>query len=260
MAGIPFWHPKGLGFDAGRDLLKPLPEPVQWMLMPLFRKYCQIKRNRTTPKFDYSPETINRYLELARNRRSCYYGITDQWLFSAFEDFPVKGLRGLIIGSLQPWYESVALAFGCRSVTVLEYRDQPCGHPQIKFFHVRDIHRLDAPFDFAVSISSVEHDGLGRYGDPVSRNADIEAMAEHKRLLRPDGLLYLSVPVGRDQIVGNMHRVYGRCRLPRLLWGYNVMATYGMSDQQFDTDNEDSACQPVFVLRPCQADRARKPA
>lgn len=55
---------------------------------------------------------------------------------------------------------------------------------------------------------TVEHIGLGRYGDPLDPEGDIKAMAELRRVLAPDGSLLLVVPVGRPRIQFNAHRIY----------------------------------------------------
>ena len=51
-------------------------------------------------------------------------------------------------------------------------------------------------FDIALSISSFDHDGLGRYGDPIDANADIRAMRLAQCLLKPNGLMFMTIPIG----------------------------------------------------------------
>lgn len=86
-------------------------------------------------------------------------------------------------------------------------------------------------FDLVVSISNFEHDGLGRYGDPIDPNGDIRAMNEMRDLVKPDGYLILGVPVARDAVVWNAHRLYGRVRLPQLLQGWGIDAFVGFDGQ-----------------------------
>ncbi len=50
--------------------------------------------------------------------------------------------------------------------------------------------------DRALSLSSFDHDGLGRYGDPINPIGDLVAMETVKQDLRSDGLLFLTVPIG----------------------------------------------------------------
>ena len=41
--------------------------------------------------------------------------------------------------------------------------------------------------DFAFSYSSIEHNGLGRYGDPVNPNADLQDVEMLSCIIRPGG-------------------------------------------------------------------------
>ena len=54
----------------------------------------------------------------------------------------------------------------------------------------------------------IEHVGLGRYGDPLDPTGGKRALAELARVLAPGGLLYVSMPVGRERVCFNAHRVF----------------------------------------------------
>lgn len=54
----------------------------------------------------------------------------------------------------------------------------------------------------------VEHVGLGRYGDPLDPEGSYKALSELQRVLAPKGRLYLSLPVGRERVCFNAHRVF----------------------------------------------------
>lgn len=55
---------------------------------------------------------------------------------------------------------------------------------------------------------TLEHVGLGRYGDPINPEGDLKAISELKRVLKPDGNLLIVVPVGKPKIEYNAHRIY----------------------------------------------------
>lgn len=55
---------------------------------------------------------------------------------------------------------------------------------------------------------TLEHIGLGRYGDPLDSDGDIRAAGELARVLSPGGNLLFVVPVGRSKITFNAHRIY----------------------------------------------------
>lgn len=75
---------------------------------------------------------------------------------------------------------------------------------------------MELPFisDSILSLScmhTVEHIGLGRYGDPIDYDGDIKAINELIRVLAPGGTLLFVVPLGaEDKIVFNAHRIYSR--------------------------------------------------
>jgi hypothetical protein len=54
----------------------------------------------------------------------------------------------------------------------------------------------------------IEHIGLGRYGDPLNPMGSFEAALELQRILMPEGNLYITLPVGRERICFNAHRIH----------------------------------------------------
>ncbi|HUT68287.1 MAG TPA: DUF268 domain-containing protein [Dehalococcoidales bacterium] len=96
----------------------------------------------------------------------------------------------------------------------------PCILPNMRFIQ-GDILKTPFPkssFNFIINCSSIEHVGLsGRYGADENPEGDIAAMSLMYELLRPGGVMLLTIPVGRDAVFAPLHRVYGRERLPKLL-------------------------------------------
>jgi glycosyltransferase involved in cell wall biosynthesis/2-polyprenyl-3-methyl-5-hydroxy-6-metoxy-1,4-benzoquinol methylase len=102
----------------------------------------------------------------------------------------------------------------------------PYVHPRLHFIQ-GDILKLQLPpeeFDLILNCSTIEHVGLvGRYDVTESRlDGDFEAMARLRALMKPDGIMLLTIPIGCDAVFAPLCRVYGRERLPRLLEGYVV--------------------------------------
>lgn len=74
-----------------------------------------------------------------------------------------------------------------------------------------DLLQLPFPDGSVESIScmhTIEHIGLGRYGDPLDPEGDLKAIAELIRVLKPGGDLLFVTPVGRSRIEFNAHRIY----------------------------------------------------
>ncbi|NMB57370.1 DUF268 domain-containing protein [Candidatus Beckwithbacteria bacterium] len=56
---------------------------------------------------------------------------------------------------------------------------------------------------------TIEHVGLGRYGDKLDPDGDLKAIAELKRVIEKNGSLLFVVPIGKKaKIMYNAHRIY----------------------------------------------------
>jgi SAM-dependent methyltransferase len=74
-----------------------------------------------------------------------------------------------------------------------------------------DLTKLHFEDDSVASLScmhTVEHVGLGRYGDPIDPNGDMKAASELARVVAKGGSFLFVVPVGKPQIQFNAHRIY----------------------------------------------------
>ena len=201
---------------------------------------------------EWKTETINQFIKDAQARKCKYYGATDRYLYKALRTYgkQLKGKRVAIIGSETPWYESIALSFGLKPVTI-EYNEIICSDNRIETHLVSEFRKSPEKFDAIISISSIEHSGLGRYGDDLDPEGDLLAMKEAKQWLKPGGLFFFAVPVTQDSVSWNAHRTYGPIRLPMVLEGWNVLESYGFNPKKdFTRDPYDEhPHQPVFVLQ-----------
>ncbi|HBV81986.1 MAG TPA: hypothetical protein DEB74_04140 [Lachnospiraceae bacterium] len=58
------------------------------------------------------------------------------------------------------------------------------------------------------ALCSPEHFGLGRFGDPIDPEACFKFFSKAQDKLRQGGRLYIAVPVGRDRVEFNAHRIF----------------------------------------------------
>ncbi|MDF2433977.1 MAG: hypothetical protein JWP44_3608 [Mucilaginibacter sp.] len=83
---------------------------------------------------------------------------------------------------------------------------------------------------------TVEHIGLGRYGDKIDYDGDLKAVAELSRVLAKGGSLLFVTPVGaKARIQFNAHRIYTKELV------VSMFAIYGLKLKEFSLipENED---------------------
>ena len=83
-------------------------------------------------------------------------------------------------------------------------------------------------FDAVTAVSTIEHIGLGRYGDPIASDGDREAVDEIKRVLKTGGRMIITIPCGKDAVCYSregvpLHRVYSSGAIINLLAGFNIL-------------------------------------
>ena len=116
-----------------------------------------------------------------------------------------------------PWHvdvgSSVMMVNILSAMTKIMFVDYRPLRVQLSHLHpvAADITRLpfaDASIPSLSCLHVLEHVGLGRYGDPLDPQGSMKGGAELQRVLKPGGQLYLSVPVGRQKVCFNAHRVF----------------------------------------------------
>ena len=135
-----------------------------------------------------------------------------------------------VFSSLTPWVELILQSETKASqITTVEYNapiieDSNAGLSTLSVADLPSAHAKGTRFDVIVSFSGIEHDGLGRYGDPVHPYGDLAAMREMWACLPVGGLLLLGIPMcAHDQLIWPDHRIYGPHRLKLLLKGYKLL-------------------------------------
>ena len=98
-----------------------------------------------------------------------------------------------------------------RHIEVLDIRPLVSKTENIAFRQC-DLMRLpDDMVEYCDSVSclhALEHFGLGRYGDSVDIEGHLKGFESLHKILKPNGILYLSFPVGTERIEFNAHRVF----------------------------------------------------
>jgi SAM-dependent methyltransferase len=102
----------------------------------------------------------------------------------------------------------------------LDVRPYGFSHPNFTF-HQTDLFRWTPPrlFDTILLVSTIEHFGIGGYGDAKLNEADMEAIKKIAEWLAPGGQLLVSLPYGKAAITPK-HRIYDQVRLARLFQSF----------------------------------------
>ena len=229
----------------GKEVVTEMPEELIW----------QYTRCGTIPVKDYLvDDTFGGQGSHYKYSRNDVKAIEDKWHRMFFEDpdalhalppneynrvWALQDQRDtfkkktvMVFGSTSPDVETLLLLLGAKDVITVDYNQLTFEDRRLKTMTLEElksqIEAGTAPrVDAAVSFSSFDHDGLGRYGDPLCPDGDLMAMDIVKRVLSSDGTLFLSVPLGADAVAWNLMRRYGVLRLPLLLDGWETTKQYG---------------------------------
>jgi len=167
-------------------------------------------------------------------------------LLQSFQKYNLTGKNIAVIGSATPWIETILLNLG-NTVTTIEYNVPKSTFGGLNTQSYWDFLDGNEMYDYIVSYSSIEHAGLGRYGDPLNPDEDIIAMQTIRKHLSDDGLLFWGCPIGIDALWWNVHRIYGRIRLPLLFDGLDDIDWIGGNKEYLL--NNGNGQQPVIVLK-----------
>ena len=88
---------------------------------------------------------------------------------------------------------------------------------------------------------TIEHVGLGRYGDPIEPDGDIRSINELKRVVAINGSLLFVVPVGKPKIMFNAHRIYSPELIVDLFKGFTLQNFSLVLDNHDFVENADFA-------------------
>jgi SAM-dependent methyltransferase len=126
--------------------------------------------------------------------------------------------RHIDIGSRIDGFVAHVASF--REIEVIDIRPNPQPLPNVRFrqldFGLPLPSEMRSCADSVSCLHALEHFGLGRYGDQVRHDGFVPAAANLVDMLRPGGMLYVSVPIGPQRVEFNAHRVFSVAQLLRL--------------------------------------------
>jgi hypothetical protein len=132
-----------------------------------------------------------------------------QDLYIARKIFINNPERHVDIGSRTDGFVAHVAVF--REIEIIDIREQKNKVKNI-IFRKADLMQLpENMINYCDSISalhSIEHFGLGRYGDPIDYYGYLKAIENISKILQSNGKFYFAVPIGRQRIEFNAHRIF----------------------------------------------------
>lgn len=179
-------------------------------LLVALREYAALKRqNRAAGhpfRIRFSMPCLGDRYEASGNARGHYF--YQDWLV-ARRIFERRPERHVDVGSRVDGFVAHVASF--RTVEVFDIRPLALSIPSI-VFRQTDLMRTPEAFknycDSLSCLHAIEHFGLGRYGDPIDLQGHAKGIQSLADILKPGGLLYLSVPIGPERIDFNANRVF----------------------------------------------------
>lgn len=140
-----------------------------------------------------------------------------QDLYIAQKVFAANPKKHVDIGSRVDGFVANVASF--RTIEVFDIRPITSVISGIIFRSANLMNSSDEIVDYCDSVSclhALEHFGLGRYGDPIDPLGHVLGLKNIAKIVQPQGLLYLSVPVGISRVEFNAHRVLNPCNIVQL--------------------------------------------
>ena len=82
------------------------------MGMQVSNMYFSQKYNQNPEPHKWSVQHIEGLVQKASNLEEFSYGAETHYLYNMFDQFPVKGLHGVVLGTEMPWLEAILLSKG----------------------------------------------------------------------------------------------------------------------------------------------------
>lgn len=201
-----------------------------------------IKILYTAQRYSGSEARLNKwntsYINAMINRHKLHkqigwYNLYEEDLIDeAITKYSVKNKDVAVIGSEIPWVEAIIASKKPSSITTIEYGKIISSIPYIKTFtpseFAENTLKNRIQFDFVISFSSMEHSGLGRYGDELDPDGDIHAAEEVWCMLKKGGYFLIGIPFAKNSYIRwNADRNYGPERMKYFAKNFQQIEFFG---------------------------------
>lgn len=140
-----------------------------------------------------------------------------QDLYVAQKVFRANPEKHVDIGSRIDGFVAHIASF--REIEIFDIRPVECPIPGVEFKQADLMNPPESIIESCDSLSclhALEHFGLGRYGDRLDPYGYATGLGNMARVIRQGGLFYLSVPIGKERVEFNAHRIFDPHSIVRL--------------------------------------------
>jgi SAM-dependent methyltransferase len=171
-----------------------------------FVKYKKLTNLETVRFRDIMPFLYEKN-PLSQSAQSAYF-FQDVWALQKISRNSSNLHEHIDVGSRIDGFVGQLSAF--RPVTFIDIRSITDNLLGIKYKKgsITDLPYRNSEIYSLSSLCVIEHIGLGRYGDHIDPNGSLRAIKEIQRVLKIGGDLYVSVPVGKERVAFNAHRIF----------------------------------------------------
>ena len=178
--------------------------------VPIFLKDWWNFRKKNTDYLVWKPCLYDRYEEGGITKNEYFWQdlLVARWIYAAAPEKHVD------VGSRVDGFITHVASF--REIEVFDVRPITSKIPGIIFRQADMMKELFLPentkeegyCDSLSCLHTIEHFGLGRYGDSIDTQGYIKGLENLSKLLLPNGFLYLSTPIGKERVEFNANRVF----------------------------------------------------
>jgi SAM-dependent methyltransferase len=167
-----------------------------------YRAYRRLPGAEPMRLIDAYPALHDRH---SAHELDAHYFYVNAWAMRRIMDN--KPARHVDVGSQTVF---VALLSAVVPVTYLDYRPLNAALPGLECAggSITALPFEDNALESVSCLHVAEHIGLGRYGDPLDPLGTRKAAYELARVIAPGGNLYFAMPVGKERVCFNAHRIH----------------------------------------------------
>lgn len=185
-------------------------DPTKLAALRYYPRYRQNRKHWLSAggKIDGSFRILSDYADSAGSAAGHYF---HQDLLVASKIFDAKPKRHADVGSRIDGFVAHVASF--RQIDIFDIRPVAIpAHENISFVQADLMNPLTAPVNVTDSLSclhTLEHFGLGRYGDPINPTGHLDGFRNLIAMLTSGGTFYLSFPIAKSTSVQfNAHRIF----------------------------------------------------